>query len=77
MHSLPQAAGNSAVAETDAEYVFEKMVRGVGELLATVDKGVPVAMLNRKIVMKTKARATDMNSAERGRCLLMISSART
>jgi hypothetical protein len=46
MHSLPQTAGYSTIAETEAEYVFEKTVGGVGELLATVDKGVPVVMLN-------------------------------
>ena len=78
VYTFPQtAADNGMLSQTEAEDVFEEAGRSVGKLLAAVDESIPVVVSNYKQIMQKTALVSDMNMAESGRCLLIMSSART
>jgi hypothetical protein len=43
MHTLPQTTSNSSLLQAKTKYIFEKTIRSVGKLLATVDESIPAA----------------------------------
>ena len=66
MDAVPQTAGDGALTQTVAEDIFEKAVRGVGELLPAVDESVPVIWYSVAaavmMVMVTDGDGDDHNS---------------
>ena len=78
VYTFPQTATDDGIlSQTGAEDVFEEAEGSVGKLLAAVDESIPAVVLNYKKTLHKTARVSDMNMAESGRCLLMMSSART